>query len=123
MTDITEEHLGKLERLYNGTIPEYMGIQSTELITIRAAMYEGAPVEEVRLTPRDVVQYYLRDDEVGARGFSGCRTLGSFTTDWRMVDNMAREAMEVFKVLDREGLMKAAEAYGDELHRQDRGRR
>lgn len=119
-SDDLESRLEQVERLYGGDLPQYLSIQSKDQITIRAAQYEGATVQDIVLTPKEVVRYYFRQDELGAGGFSGCRQLASFVTDWRMVDTMAREALAVFRALNREGLLEAAAEYGDDL-REGRG--
>lgn len=107
--------LERVERLYGGELPDYLEIRDTDTLVIRAAPYEGAPVQEVTISPRDVVTYYRQDNPRGCAGMSGCRTLATFTTDWRTVDAMAREAMAIYRVLNREALEQEGSRYGMRL--------
>lgn len=110
------DHLdGRLERLYGGELPAYLTIHNKDHITIRAAQYEGADVQDIDLTPLEVVRYYVRPDELGAGGFSGIRHIAGFSSDWRLVDHIARESMTIFRLINEEGLKQAASEYGDRL--------
>lgn len=101
----------ELERFHNYEIPEYVGKVNKNLYTITAAVWEGAPANEVKISPQSVVDYYYYD----ARSMSGIRTIAGFSGDWRMVDNIAKEALEWFKKVNRPALVKAGEKYGMEL--------
>ena len=59
--------------------------------------------EEYEITVQDVVQYYLTQGQDLA---SGIRVLGPplrgrcITGDWRLIENIASDCIEAFKVLD-----------------------
>jgi len=108
MAQITDAEQEKLDSMYPDGQPEYLNIVDKSKIKIRAGQYEGAPVKWHTVTPRDVVVYYSAD----ARNISsGIRTLGTFSTDWRMVDNMAKESLEIFKIINRPALNREAKKH------------
>jgi len=111
----TEDIWEKLENLYIDGVPDYLKIVSKNKIKIRAEAWEGAGLRWITITPKDVINYYRQDNPSGCAGMSGARTLGSFTTDWRMVDNMAKESLEVFKIINRKTLEKEGKKFGMEL--------
>ena len=112
----TEDVWEKLENLYTDGIPDYLKIVSKNRIKIKAEVWEGAGAKWITITPKDVIDYYRPNRRMGASELmSGARTLAGFTTDWRMVDNMAKESLEIFKVLNREALKKEGKKYGMEL--------
>ena len=85
----------------SGDVPEYLTIKNKNKIIIKAEEWEGAGVKDIEITPEDVIRYY----DTQARNItSGIRTLAGFSTDWRMVDNMAKESLEIFKVMNPEKL-------------------
>ena len=108
----SDEQLEQIACAYDGELPSYLMIHSIDRISIRAAAYEGAPVREVAITPSSLVAYYRADNPLGCAGLSGCRELAGFTADWRTVDAMAREALTIFKILNRRALEQEAARYG-----------
>lgn len=63
----------------------------------------------LELTPEDVAHYYA----YWANNISsGIRVLGKFASDWRYVDNIARTALEIFKVLDIKKMRKVSREFG-----------
>ena len=112
---ITDEQFQELEEMYCDGIPEYINVVSKNIIKIRAEQWEGAGVNWIKITPENVIDYYKQNNPMGCAGMSGCRTLGSFTTDWRMVDNMAKECLEIFKLINREALVNEGKKFGMEL--------
>jgi len=112
----TEDIWEKLDSLYTEGIPKYLKVVSKNKIQIKAGEWEGAPVRWITVTPKDVIDYYRPNRRMGASEImSGARTLAGFTTDWRMVDNMAKESLEIFKILNRSALEKEGKKYGMEL--------
>ena len=111
-SEITEAEWFRIDQAYNDEFPEYLQIINRNKIKMRASVWEGAPAKWITITPKDVINYYYKD----ARNISsGIRTLSTFSTDWRMVDNMAKEALEVFKIINREALEEEGHKYGMEL--------
>lgn len=98
-----------LESFYNYEVPAYVLSAGKSFITIRAAQWEGAEAQRVKVTVKDVIKYYFSE----ARNItSGCRTLASFVGDWRGVDAMAKECMEWFKRVNRQALVREGKKYG-----------
>lgn len=105
----------KIEEMYDYEIPQYLKIVNKNKIQIKASPWEGAKVSWITITPKDVINYYKPTNPMGASGMSGARTLAGFSTDWRMVDNMAKESLEIFKVINKEALQKEGKKFGMEL--------
>jgi len=102
----------KIAELYGGDIPKYLEVKNKNLIVIKAEQYEGAGTQEIQITPKDVVEYYKSQ---AGNISSGVRTLSTFTTDWRMVDNIAKESLEIFKAINRKALEKEGKKFGMDL--------
>ena len=115
MTTLTAEQMQKIDELYNYHLPKYLVIKGRNRIEIKASVWEGAPVKKLIITPEDVVHYYRQDNPLGCASMSGVRRISGFTTDWRMVDNIAKEALEIFKITDPEALRKEGAKFGMEL--------
>jgi hypothetical protein len=65
-----------------------------------------------RVTPKDVIEYYAYE----ARNLSsGCRTLAGIIGDWRPIDALAKQCLNIYKVLKRPELQKEARKHGMEL--------
>ncbi len=105
----------ELMEMYDFDVPKYLKVLSKNRIQIRAGQWEGAPTKWITITPKDVINYYRQDNPMGCAGMSGARTLAGFTTDWRMVDNMAKESLEIFKRINRPALVKEGKMHGMEL--------
>jgi len=102
----------KILDLYGGEIPNYLKIVSKNKIKIRAEVWEGAGAKWITITPKDVIKYYATQ---AGNICSGIRCIAGFCSDWRMVDNMAKEALEIFKTINKPALRKYAKQYGMEL--------
>lgn len=65
-----------------------------------------------KVTPEDVVNYY-----VGQAGnlSSGCRTLADITGDWRQINDLAKECLEIYKIIKRKELELHLHKHGMEL--------
>lgn len=78
---------------YGGDIPGYITDIGTDSITIRHNNVLDETIETV-ITMRDVCNYFAYD----ARDImSGCRSISTFTGDWRNVDAVAQEMHELLK--------------------------
>jgi hypothetical protein len=62
-----------------------------------------------RVTPEDVVNYYIH--EAGNLS-SGCRTLAGITGDWRPIDELAKQCLNIYKVIKKDELRKIARKNG-----------
>lgn len=61
-----------------------------------------------KVTPEAVIRYYATD----ARNISsGCRTLAGIIGDWRPIDNLAKQCLEIYKVIKRDILVRIAKSY------------
>lgn len=68
--------------------------------------------ETTKITVEAVIEYYRTE----ARNItSGCRTIAGIVGDWRPIDYLAKQCLEVYKVLQLEKLRKVARANGMEL--------
>jgi len=99
----TEE---KLLDLYYGEIPGYIVDATREKVIIRTDGWNGG---EHKITIEDVVEYYAYE---AGNLLSGCRTIGGITGDWRNIDALAKECLEIFKLLNIERLRSISRKYG-----------
>ncbi len=104
-----EELLDKIEELYDYDTPQYLRILSKNRIQIKAGQWEGSPTNWITITIKDIIKYY--HNEAG-NITSGIRSLSTFSTDWRMVDGMAKECLEIFKVINIKALEKEGNKFG-----------
>ena len=81
----------KLEEFYQGNVPEYILDADNSFIKIRVSDWRGE--QDLRITPRNVVEYYYR----WARNItSGCRVIAGYAGDWRPIDRLVKECLEWF---------------------------
>lgn len=98
-----------LEDFYQGDVPQYVRKAGKTFLTIRASMWEGAEPHEIKIRLQDCLRYYAVD----ARNItSGCRSIAGFTTDWRTIDAIAKEALEWFKQVNVKALRALCKQYG-----------
>jgi len=97
----------KLEDLYGQEVPEYLDVVNKNLIKIKVSDWQGE--KTLNVTPADVIQYY---DKEARNITSGARTLAGHTGDWRPIDAIAKESLEVFKVLNRNELERLGKKRG-----------
>lgn len=101
----TEE---KLEDLYYEGIPGYIRDATRNYVVINSGSdWEG--YSEHKITIEDVVRYYAHE---AGNIVSGIRTLGGIVGDWRNIDAMANECLEIFKVLNIEKLRSESRKIG-----------
>ncbi len=87
----TKNHLDKLEEFYGWDIPDYILRAGKGFIKIRVSDWRGE--QDLRITPRNVVEYYYR----WARNItSGCRVIAGYAGDWRPIDGLVKECLEWF---------------------------
>lgn len=94
----------KLEEFYGWNVPHYILEAGKTFLTVRVSDWRGE--QDLRITPRDVVEYYHYQ---AGNITSGCRTLAGYTSDWRGVDGLAKECLEWFKFVNIEALRKGGE--------------
>jgi hypothetical protein len=94
----------KLDGMYYDGVPEYIRDATRDKIVI---VCDGA---EHTITLDDVCHHYAYD---ACNITSGFRRLGDIVGDWRPVSNIAQECLNIFKVLNIEGLRKASKSYSD----------
>lgn len=114
---ISDEDMERIEEMYDYRIPQYVRIISKSKIQIRVSQWEGARPRWVTITPKDVINYYRQDNPYGCSGMSGIRTLSDFSTDWRTVDHLAKEALAIFKIINRPALEREGRKHGMGLRR------
>jgi len=75
-------------------------------------IYVQAGKKKTRIGVNDIIYYYAYE----ARNLSsGCRTLAGIVGDWRNIDSLAKQCLEIYKVLKRDELQKIAHKFGMEL--------
>ena len=65
-----------------------------------------------KITPKDVVNYYVHQ---AGNLSSGCRTLSDINGDWRQIDELAKECLEIYKVIKKKELETELSKHGMEL--------
>ncbi len=95
----TKNHLDKLEEFYGWDIPDYILEVGKSYIRIRVSDWRGE--QDLRITPKDVVEYYCK---WASNIYSGCRVIAGYAGDWRLVDRLAKECLEWFKLVNIEAL-------------------
>ena len=89
----------KLEEFYQGNVPEYILGAGNSFIKIRVSDWRGE--QDLRITPRNVVEYYYR----WAKNItSGCRVIAGYAGDWRPIDRLVKECLEWFDLVNIEAL-------------------
>ena len=89
-------------------VPEYFKKITREKIVIRAGSdWEG--YKDHTITIEDVVAYYATQ---AGNLLSGCRQLGTIVGDWRNIDYLAKECLQIFKHLNREKLRRISKSWG-----------
>ncbi len=96
----TRNHLDKLGEFYQqGDIADYVLGAGKSFIKIRVSDWRGD--EDLKITLKDVVEYYCKwADNIT----SGCRVIAGYAGDWRLVDRLAKECLEWFKLVNIEAL-------------------
>jgi len=108
MTKDTNE---QLQEFYNSEIPAYISNAGKSFITIKTTTVLDEQIN-LKITIKDVITYY----RVWARNISsGIRKIAGHTGDWRHIDNLAKECLEWFKLVNIDTLAKEGEKYGMEL--------
>ena len=92
---------------WDGEVPGYLRKVTKTEIVMGVDTWRGA--EEYTFTIDDVAKYYAFEANNIS---SGCRTLGTFTGDWRPVDRIAEECLEIFKCVNLEGMRRAGRKLG-----------
>ena len=64
------------------------------------------------VTIGNVAEYYAYE---AGNILSGCRKLGAIVGDWRPVDRMAKECLEIFKRINLEGMRRAGRGWGNSM--------
>ena len=98
----------KVYDLYYDEVPGYFRKITKEKIIVRAGSeWEG--YKDHTITIEDVVKYYATQAN---NIVSGCRQLGTIIGDWRPIDYLAKECLEIFKHINVEKLRKISKEWG-----------
>jgi len=88
--------------------PEYLRRVTMEKVVIKVdGGWEG--VDEHIVIIADVAEYYAYE---AGNLLSGFRTLGAIVGDWRNIDALAKECLEIFKRVNLEGMRRASRKLG-----------
>ena len=96
-----------LEAFYDYEVPAYVRSAGKTYITLRISDWDGA--RTLKITLKDVIAYYATQ---AGNIWSGIRTLAGHSGDWRPIDNLAHEALEWFKYINRPTLEREGEKRG-----------
>ena len=101
----------KYENMANCELPEYIRAKNINVLVIETGNeWQGKKKHNVSI--EDVIHYYFKD----ARNItSGVRSLGTIVGDWRPVDRLAKECLEIFKIINKTALKRAGRKCGMEL--------
>lgn len=98
----------KVYDLYYDGPPEYLRHVTREKVTVKVdGGWQG--VDEHIVTIADVARYYAYEAN---NIVSGCRKLGAIVGDWRPVDRIAKECLEIFKCVNLEGMRRESRKLG-----------
>jgi len=96
-----------LESFYGYEIPSYIKNAGKTYITIQIGDWDGS--RTLKITLKDVIDYYVTQSR---NIISGIRTIAGHSGDWRPIDNLAQEALEWFKYINRSTLARESEKRG-----------
>jgi len=92
---------------WDGEVPEYFKKICKEYVVALISDYPES--NEHKITIEDVVKYYATQ---ATNITSGCRTIGTVSGDWRNIDYLAKECLEIFKVINMEALRRISKNWG-----------
>jgi hypothetical protein len=105
------KNLERLDEAYTDGQPEWIKEIHPNYLVIMVADWTEKP-KKLKVTVADVIKYYHGD----ARNItSGMRSLAGFAGDWRNIDALAKECLEIFKIINRPALEKEGKKFGMEL--------
>ncbi len=99
-----DQKLEAIDDLYYGEQPTYLKIRNGKVLVNVDGHFK--PVTAI-----DIVEYFDRE----TRSLSGLRTIGSISGDWRMIDRLAYELLDIFKILSPSTLNRESSKYGIEF--------
>ncbi len=95
---ITDQQYEQIEKLYDYEIPDYIEIISPNKIKIKTdqSFLRGTNDNWHIVLFTDIVRYYTYE----VHSMSGLRTLGTISGDWRNIDELAEQCIEIFKLIN-----------------------
>lgn len=95
---ITDKQYEQVEEFFNHEIPEYLEIVNSEKIKIKtdSPFLRGTSDNWHIVLFNDVIRYFTY--EVNSQ--SGLRSLGTIGGDWRLIDDLADQCVEIFKIIN-----------------------
>lgn len=95
---ISEQQIEQIEKLYDYEIPEYIEIVSPNKIRIQTdqSFLRGTNDNWHDVNFNDIVRYFSYE----VNSMSGLRTLGTISGDWRNIDELAKQCIEIFKIIN-----------------------
>ncbi len=92
---------------WDGEVPEYFKRICKEYVVVLISDYSASNEHEI--TIEDVVRYYATQ---ATNITSGCRTISTVSGDWRNIDYLAKECLEIFKTINIETLRRISKKWG-----------
>lgn len=89
MEKTKQQLIKKVEILYNGNIPQWINIKNKNTIIINTN-----DNKKIKITKQDIEKYYLKSFNK-----SGIDTISTFSSDWRIINNLVEECSQIFGVL------------------------
>jgi len=102
MTKITHKQFDQIDKLFDNQLPEYFEIINENKIKITTVDWSGSSKHVV--TFKDTIDYLSK-----RHGFSGMRFLGSVSGDWRQIDDLASQCIQIFEILNPKRFFKGSE--------------
>ncbi len=97
------------EEFYQEEIPPYIKGVGKTFIVVNAESGFGEEASPRKITISDVLEYYRTQ---APNISSGIHSLAGIHGDWRQIDSMAKEMLELFKCINIDGLRKASRKAG-----------
>lgn len=94
---------------FNYETPEYILNVGNNFIVINIGDTISGKPKRLKVTMNDIAQYYLTQAN---NIVSGMRSLAGHYGDWRPIDYLAKECLEYFKLVNKDGLRKVCKKAG-----------
>lgn len=99
----------KVEEAYGYDAPSYIVGVGNTFIIVNVEDIISNKSKRLKVTINDVAKYYATQAN---NIVSGMRSLAGHHGDWRPIDDLAKECLEYFKLINMQGLKKVCKSFG-----------
>ncbi len=94
---ITDQQFDQIDKLFEDQLPEYFEIVNTNKIRVKTdqSFLRGTKDNWHNITFDDILKYFSYE----VNSMSGLRQLGTIAGDWRNINDLAEQCIEIFKIL------------------------